>query len=62
MADITLSGEMAFLKRSVMRDMLSLTAAPDILSFAGGLPASEYLPVAQYQACLNKVMERDQSR
>jgi 2-aminoadipate transaminase len=42
--------------------MLSLTAAPDIISFAGGLPASEYLPVAQYRSCLNKVMERDQSR
>src|SRR5438045_706457 len=59
MADITLSGEMAHLKRSVMRDMLSLTAAPDIVSFAGGLPANEYLPVARYRECLNSVMERD---
>ncbi len=61
MADITLSGEMAHLKRSVMRDLLSLTAVPDIVSFAGGLPASEYLPVAQYKECLNRVIERDLS-
>src|SRR5258708_7602642 len=59
MADIMLSREMTHLKRSVMRDLLSLTAIPDIVSFAGGLPANEYLPVDEYQACLNKVIERD---
>jgi len=62
MADITLSGEMAYLKRSVMRNLLSLTADPDIISFAGGLPANEFLPVAQYKDCLNRVIERDDFR
>src|SRR5260221_231707 len=61
MAEFTFSREMAHLKRSVMRDLLGLTAMPDIVSFAGGLPANEYLPVAEYQACLNKVTERDES-
>src|SRR5258708_13053907 len=59
MGEFTLSREVAHLKRSVMRDLRGLTAMPDIVSFAGGLPANEYLPVAEYQACLNKVIERD---
>ncbi len=56
--NFSLSTEASYLKRSVMRDLLSLATSPDILSLAGGLPASEYLPLKQYQACLNQVLNR----
>jgi 2-aminoadipate transaminase len=53
------SQEMAHLERSVMRDLLSLAVDPEIISFAGGLPASDALPLAEYRQCLNRVLERD---
>lgn len=56
--NLSLSTEASYLKRSVMRDLLSLATAPDILSLAGGLPASEYLPLDQYRHCLNQVLKR----
>lgn len=59
---LPLSEEVAYLKRSVMRDLLKLAVSPDIISLAGGLPASEYLPLAQFQQCLNTVLERDGAR
>ena len=59
---IALSTEVGYLKRSVMRDLLSLATAPGILSLAGGLPATEMLPLADYQRCLNRVIERNGAR
>lgn len=57
-----LSTESSYLKRSVMRDLLKLAVSPDIISLAGGLPAGEFLPLTQLQACMNTVLERDGSR
>lgn len=57
--EITLSAETATLKRSVMRDLLKLVVAPDIISLAGGLPAGELLPVEQLRASLDAVLRRD---
>ena len=48
-----LSAETTTLKRSVMRDLLKLTVAPDIISLAGGLPAGELLPVEAFRECLD---------
>lgn len=62
MTNILLSSEMSHLKRSVMRELLSIATAPDLISLAGGLPASEYLPIAEYQQCLDTVIEREGSR
>jgi 2-aminoadipate transaminase len=59
---IALSSEVAYLKRSVMRDLLSLATAPGILSLAGGLPATEHLPLLEYHRCLNTVLDRDGAR
>ena len=56
------SAEGAHLKRSVMRELLALAADPGIISLAGGLPASEFLPLTQYQECLNAVLTRDGGR
>lgn len=62
MVTLQLSHEAAHLKRSVIRDLLSVASAPDIISLAGGLPASEYLPIEQYQECLDTVLRREGSR
>ena len=38
---------------SVIRELLKLTEQPDIISFAGGLPAPEVFPVKQFkEACI----------
>lgn len=47
------------LKRSIMRDLLKHAVDPNILSLAGGLPASDGLPVHEYAACLKTVIARD---
>ena len=35
------------MKSSEIRELLKLTAQPDIISFAGGLPAPELFPVEE---------------
>jgi 2-aminoadipate transaminase len=50
------------LQRSVMRELIAVTARPDIISFAGGLPAAELFPVEELQACLDEVLTRDGRR
>lgn len=45
------------MKASEIRELLALTAKPDIISFAGGLPAPELFPVAQWKAAVNKVLD-----
>jgi 2-aminoadipate transaminase len=59
---INLSREAAELKRSVMRDLLGLAVDPAIISLAGGLPASEHLPIDEFRDCINVVLERDGAR
>ncbi len=61
-ADLALSAEAGTLKRSVMRELLKLTARPDVISLAGGLPASELLPLSELQECLETVLRRDGAR
>lgn len=43
---------------SVIRELLKLTEQPDIISFAGGLPAPEVFPVKEFQAACNAVLEQ----
>ncbi len=50
------------LKRSVMRDLIALANQPETISFAGGLPAADHLPVAELQACADAVLTRDGAR
>ena len=42
---------------SVIRELLKLTEQPDIISFAGGLPAPEVFPVEQFREACNYVMD-----
>ncbi len=41
---------------SVIRELLKLTEQPDIISFAGGLPAPEVFPVSEFQEACNIVL------
>ncbi|MCI0725862.1 MAG: PLP-dependent aminotransferase family protein [Chloroflexi bacterium] len=47
------------MKRSVLREMLAVVARPGILSFAGGLPAPELFPTADYAEAVAHVLATD---
>ena len=36
------------MRSSAVRELLKLTEQPDVISFAGGLPAPETFPVAEF--------------
>jgi 2-aminoadipate transaminase len=44
---------------SIIRELLKLTEQPDIISFAGGLPAPEVFPVKKFQEACNYVLENE---
>jgi 2-aminoadipate transaminase len=46
------------MKRSAVREILKVTSRPDIISFAGGLPASDLFPVPKVQAAVEAVFKR----
>ena len=62
MASYSFSRLSQTLRRSVMRDLIALASAPDIISFAGGLPAADHLPTAHVQVCVEAVLARDGAR
>lgn len=47
------------LKASEIREILKLTEMPDIISFAGGLPAPELFPIDKMQKIAVKVLKED---
>jgi 2-aminoadipate transaminase len=44
------------MKSSTIRELLKLTEQPDIISFAGGLPAPESFPVEAFKEACNRVL------
>lgn len=44
---------------SAIRELLKLTADPEIISFAGGLPAPEVFPLAEIEAACSRVIHED---
>jgi 2-aminoadipate transaminase len=42
---------------SVIRELLKFTQQPDIISFAGGLPAPDVFPVSEFQRACNIVLQ-----
>jgi 2-aminoadipate transaminase len=46
-------------KPSAIREILKVTEMPEIISFAGGLPAPELFPVAELAACTAAVLATD---
>ncbi|MEY7999997.1 PLP-dependent aminotransferase family protein [Clostridium sp. Mt-5] len=47
------------LKASEIRELLKLTEMPEIISFAGGLPAPELFPVEEMKKIMQNVLEKD---
>lgn len=44
------------MKSSTIRELLKLTEDPEIISFAGGMPAPEVFPVEEFRAACDKVL------
>jgi len=65
LADLPLNGEIKLadwtqtMSRSVLRQMIAVVSRPGILSFAGGLPAPELFPAAEYAEALTHVLATD---
>lgn len=53
-----LAGRMQTLKSSAIREILKLASKPDVISFAGGLPAPELFPLDEIRAASDRVLER----
>src|SRR5690625_7810921 len=46
------------LTSSAIREILKVTTRPEVISFAGGLPSPEGVPVAQLQQAFDTVLEQ----
>ena len=53
---VNFADRMANIKASDIRELLKIAARPDIISFAGGLPAPELFPVEDMKTALDAVM------
>ncbi len=53
---------MQWMGSSVIREMLKLTARPEIISFGGGLPAPELFPVQAFADAAHKVLQEQGSK
>lgn len=43
----------------MMREMMRLARHPEVISFAGGMAATDFLPVVEFRQALNEVLRRD---
>ncbi len=59
---LRLSREGTNLQRSVMRELLRFAVDPNVISLAGGLPASEHLPLEGLRESIDRVLSRDGPR
>lgn len=57
--ELKLAERMNYLKASEIRELLKLTEQPEIISFAGGLPAPELFPIEKLKEISIKVLEED---
>ena len=55
--EAVMSERSARMKSSVIRELLKLTMQPDMISFAGGLPAPELFPVREFKEACNYILE-----
>ncbi len=53
----TFAGRALELESSIIRDILKVTSLPEIISFAGGLPAPELFPIDGLRKACRKVLE-----
>ncbi|TCT17139.1 2-aminoadipate transaminase [Natranaerovirga pectinivora] len=54
-----LADRMSYLKASEIREILKVTERPEVISFAGGLPAPELFPIEAIQEASNRVFEEE---
>jgi 2-aminoadipate transaminase len=54
--DYRYAQRMQRMKSSAIRELLKLTEQPDMISFAGGMPAPEVFPVEEFKEACNKVL------
>lgn len=47
---------------SIIRELLKLTALPDVISFAGGLPAPDVFPIEKFKEACDTVLSEDGER
>src|ERR671928_1028531 len=47
------------MRASDIREILKVTAQPDVISLAGGLPAPELFPIDEYRRAFEWVLESD---
>ncbi|HOX25696.1 MAG TPA: PLP-dependent aminotransferase family protein [Candidatus Krumholzibacteria bacterium] len=59
---IKLAKRMQFLKASEIRELLKFTQKPEIISFAGGLPAAELFPAAELAEVTRQVLQTEGGR
>ncbi|HHS96358.1 MAG TPA: PLP-dependent aminotransferase family protein [Chloroflexi bacterium] len=57
-----LSGRVKRMKSSAIRELLKLTQQPDIISFAGGLPAPELFPLREVEEACRYVIRTEGDR
>jgi len=57
--DKALANRTSRMRSSVIRDLLKFTMQPDIISFAGGLPAPDAFPVRDFQDACHWVLEHE---
>lgn len=53
---------MQWMGSSVIRELLKLTEQPDVISFAGGLPAPELFPIEAFADASRRVLSREGSK
>lgn len=58
---VRFSSRMDLLKGSAIRELLALANKPEILSFAGGMPAPELFPVDKIKAATDAVLNEARS-
>jgi len=56
---INYAKRMDFIKGSAIRELLKLTEQPEIISFAGGLPAPELFPIEEMKQVCLRVLDAD---
>lgn len=56
---IKFASRMDNIKGSAIRELLKLTEEPDIISFAGGLPAPELFPIGEMEQVCCRVLQQD---
>ena len=47
------------MQNSIIRELLKFTQKPDIISFAGGLPAPEFFPVREIEEACNYLLREE---